>query len=189
MSGRQRAGRPGPEALVVSDAVRDLAQHEGGVRREQAIDAVETRDEVHHLSLHTIRVSLYLKRTDTAPPSWVLAQVIPTLRYVEVAWRIYDDMCPGIEEMTPLGVLSAFTDRFGADFLCGEDQTPTRLITVRVVPLSSQAPAEAIRIMGKRPTKWLKVVHAKRDPSANKLHVAVAYALDVSAYSDWLKAH
>ena len=93
--------------IVVSDALRNLAQRAGGVRPEQAIDAIETRDEVHHLSIHTIRVSLYLKRTDTAPPSWVLAQVIPTLRYVEVAWRIYDDMCPGIEEMTPLGVLSA----------------------------------------------------------------------------------
>ena len=86
-------------------------------------------------------------------------------------------------------MLSAFTDRFGVDFLCGEDQTPTRLVTDRVVPLSGQTAAEAIRVIGKRRTKMMKLAHAKRDRTANKLRVAVAYVLDVGAYSDWLKAH
>jgi len=154
-----------------------------GVSFSEIKQTLNKHEQSEEVAFDDVKVRLYLRHltSDGGVDCYALVPVRAGRSQVaDVAARIYPDLCDDLDQRSPLDVLKQFVERFGVEFTIG-GQTGT-LFCRQTIEIDRRHADRAIVLPTDRNTS-LWYFGARRD---DRLAIALAACVDVTAYTQWL---
>lgn len=187
--------------IVISDAYDEI-------RRQMCISinkirqTIQSPDDVTIVDLRKVEKELtgqskgekvsagfYLKRYSTRDGEYHLLvctrEPKGRIKYVEGAYKIYDQIVSGIGEIAPIEILRRFLDHFGIDINIGKKTS--RFIFRELLPLKTGLPTTISFGRIPRDHNFTVGQYIKIDSTSKQILCALAYAIDNTKYLKWLK--
>jgi len=189
--------------LKISDAFEEFRQ-QIGIPIKKIGQTINEPDDVTIIDLNkvqrellgyaegkTLILSIYLKRYSNTKGDYYILSVAHSLpdgtKYVVGAYKIYPQIIPRIEEMTPIEILQEFIDIFGIEqSIAGQSR---KLFYGELIQQLSNINDSQLTpfIHPKEGHKVLQTNYIKTDSKTNQAFCGLAYCIDYTSYIELLK--
>lgn len=180
-----------PKNLVFTDALRDVCMARFNIREADLRDAIEAPDkEQSHRIDDDLTLGFYTKRhrrSGTEAYLLVCTTKIEEQEFVHQAFWAFPDFTGGVSVLEPLILLQHLVGRFGLTLRIGNQLNKFIFSETITVPGPVNA-AQIVEIINPEGTKCIQFFFFKvlEDGSLCHIHCALAFCIDVEAYTRWL---
>jgi hypothetical protein len=149
-------------------------------------DSPEREEIVSVGDFHLRLASSFIPRS-MARPYQVIAGGQPGDRSPQFVIKVLQATMELVSDLTPSQVLRSIVDRFGVDIQIGNQVG--RWFVEQTLPMAEQG-TSLVKIVDRRNLKGHEVrVHPFVRARGAVIEVALAFSLDLTAYTDWLRKH
>jgi hypothetical protein len=144
------------------------------------VDAIQAPDQHERLGHRRVEVELFTRHVDTARrPHTLHVTALKTARGFEIhtALKVFDDLAPGVRDLSPVAMLERFASIFGLPTCVGNRvERLFRACTLARNPAHGRALYRLPRC------DWNAITVLFLETTETDLHVTLAWSLNLTAY-------
>ena len=175
----------------LSDLFLNECSDKYGIRPTHALQAVDEPDQTSVLQQDGLELRIHSKYVSNARPPFYLVvteQVHEGKSAIQFALKAYPDLHQDFGNLPPNDMLETIADRFGLPIQVGAKVG--KFIWAAKIPINGPGDISILRSHAPTGHSFVQqmVLRIDKGPPMNA-DVAMAYALDTTAYVAWLNAH